>query len=325
MNVNGVREQKLVSLPPLATHTPKHPSRSLRMKITSTFCSRTPHRRIRTRDLTCCYLTRMEDTTSTEYRASLAEAGLTAHQAAVYETLIKNGSLPARAVGLKAGMSRPLAYKVLDELEAVGLVEKQEKPRAVSRFSAAHPLKIKEIGDRRFEAAQGAKAAIEGTLGKLISDFNLQSGKSGVRFFEGLEGIQAVLDDSLTSQTEIYSYADLESIEKYISDINKKYVRERERKQIKKKGIVVDTPFARNFLKNYAPGVTETKLIVRDMSAFHTVMQMYDSKISYITLSDENLIGVIIADPRIYEMHRELFLHTWNATPDFQPQQKFFH
>ena len=73
-------------------------------------------------------------------------------------------------------------------------------------------------------------------------------------------------------------------------------------KKIKKKGIVVDTPFARTFLKNYAPGVTETKLIERDMSAFHTVMQIYDGKISYITLSEENLIGVIIADPRIYEM-----------------------
>src|SRR3989344_7488484 len=259
------------------------------------------------------------ETAETTYRQSLTQAGLTAHQAAIYEVLVQKGALPASKLAFEAKLSRPLAYKVLDELISLGLVEKHEAPRSVARFAAAHPLKLKEIADKRFAAAESAKSAVEGTLGKLISDFNLQSGKPGVRFFEGVEGIQAVLDDSLTAQTEIYSYADLESIEKYISDINKKYVRERERKQIQKKGIVVDTPFARNFLKNYAPGVTETKLIARDMSAFHTVMQIYDGKISYITLSEENLIAVIIADPRIYEMHRELFLHTWNATPDFQP------
>ena len=253
------------------------------------------------------------------YEESLQQTGLSKDQAAVYEVLIQNGPQPARAVHQKSTLSRPLAYKVLDELIALGLAEKNDPPGKVSRFSAAHPLKLKEIADKRFEAAQGAKAAVEGTLGKLISDFNLQSGKPGVRFFEGVDGIREVLDDSLTATTEIYSYADLESIEKYISDINKKYVRDREKKQIKKKGIVVDTPFARTFLKNYAPGVTETKLIERDMSAFHAVMQIYDGKISYITLSEENLIVVIIADPRIYEMHRELFLHTWNATPDFQP------
>src|SRR3989344_5423280 len=253
------------------------------------------------------------------YEESLQQTGLSKDQAAVYEVLIQNGPQPARAVHQKSTLSRPLAYKVLDELIALGLVEKNDPPGKVSRFSAAHPLKLKEIADKRFEAAQGAKAAVEGTLGKLISDFNLQNGKPGVQFFEGLEGIKKVLDDSLTAKTEIYSYADLESIEKYISDINKKYVRDRERLNIKKKGIVLDTLVARTFLKDYAPGVTETKLIARESSPFRTVMQMYDGKISYITLAEENLIGVIIADQRIYEMHRDLFLHLWETTPAFSP------
>ena len=254
------------------------------------------------------------------YSESLKEAGLTVQQAAVYESLVKLGSVPARKLALESGLSRPLAYKVLDELESVGLAEKHDAPRKVATFSAAHPLKLKEIAEKRFAEAQNAKMAVEGTLAKLISDFNLQSGKPGVRLFEGMEGIKSVLDDSLTAKTEIYSYADLESIEKYISDINKRYVRDRERLNIKKKGILLDTPFARSFLKNYAPGVTETKLIKREAAPFHTVMQIYDGKISYITLSDENLIGVIIADPRIYEMHRDLFLHTWETTSDFKPE-----
>ena len=253
----------------------------------------------------------MEDTTSTEYRASLAEAGLTAHQAAVYETLIKNGSLPARAVGLKAGMSRPLAYKVLDELEAVGLVEKQEKPRAVSRFSAAHPLKLKEIADRRFEAARGAKAAVAGTLGKLISDFNLQSGKPGVRFFEGKEGIRECMNDALTSETEIYSYVDIDAIERSIPDISRDFAKERQKRGLKKMNIGIDTPKNRQEIEGYYTDVTEERLIPWPTASFGTVMQIYDGKVSYFTV-DDPMIGIIIADPHIYVMHRSLFEFTWN-------------
>ncbi len=253
--------------------------------------------------------------TDLSYQPSLTQSGLTAHQAALYETLIKFGALPASRIALEARLSRPLAYKVLDDLVEIGLVEKVEKPRSVAKFSAVHPLKLKEIADKRFETAQNAKLALEGTIGKLISDFNLKSGKPGVQFFEGLDGIKQVLDDSLTAKDEIYAYGDLESIEKYIGDINRAYVREREKNGIKKRGFVFDTPFARKFLKDYAPNVTDTKLLQYEAAPFQTVMQIYDGKTSYITLSDQNLIGVIISDKRIYEMHRYLFLHLWSITP----------
>ncbi|HEY4520930.1 MAG TPA: hypothetical protein VJL57_00845 [Candidatus Paceibacterota bacterium] len=88
----------------------------------------------------------------------------------------------------------------MDELISLGLVEKHEAPRSVARFAAAHPLKLKEIAENRFEQAQNAKMAVDGTLSKLISDFNLQSGKPGVRFFEGVEGVrvaaQGMMDHS---------------------------------------------------------------------------------------------------------------------------------
>lgn len=262
----------------------------------------------------------MQESEHASNQDSLVRTGLTPHQATLYAALVQKGTVAASKIALEAKLSRPLTYRVLDELIDLGLVEKIDKPRAVAKFNALHPIKLKEMADIRFTAAQEAKAAVDSSLSKLISDYNLQSGKPGVRFFEGLEGVREVLNDSLTARGEIYSYADLESIEKHISEINKQYVREREKRQIKKKGIVVDTSFARNFLRNYAPGVTETKLIKESAVPFQTVMQMYDGKVSYITLSDETMIGVIIADPRICEMHRALFLYTWRTIPDFTPE-----
>ena len=177
----------------------------------------------------------MEKLTVDDYQQSLILAGLTAGQARVYEALVKNGPLPASKAALVAGLSRPLCYKVLDELVAAGLVEKHDKPRAVAIFAAAHPLKLKEAADKRFEAAQGAKAALEGAIGRLISDYNLQSGKPGVQFFEGLAGIRACLNDALTSRTEIYSYVDIAAIEREIPDISRDFAKARQKKGLKKR------------------------------------------------------------------------------------------
>ena len=75
---------------------------------------------------------------------------------------------------------------------------------------------------------------------------------------------------------------------------------------------MLDTPFARDFLKDYHKQTTDIRLIKQDSSPFHSVMQIYDNKISYITLSDKEMIGVIIEDPHIFEMHKYLFEYSWD-------------
>jgi len=245
------------------------------------------------------------------YEQNLIQAGLSGDQAKIYEILLTNGPSPASTVKQKSDLSRPMVYKVLGQLQALSLVEKKEEKGAVATFCTIHPLKLQEMVEQKKRAAEGAAQALEGVIAELTSQYNLAVGKPGVRFYEGFAGIVRVLEDSLSAKKEIYSYADLESIDAYIPEINKEYVKKRERRGIKKKGIVLDTPFARQFLKGYYPGITETRLIKTETPPFETVMQIYDNKISYITLSDTNIIGVIIEDRRIYAMHKHLFDYLW--------------
>jgi sugar-specific transcriptional regulator TrmB len=259
--------------------------------------------------------------TDLTYQSPLTQSGLTAHQAALYEILIKSGAMPASKIGLVSGLSRPLAYKVLDELIALELAEKHEEPKKVALFNAVHPIKLKETVEKRLEMAQSAKANLETILGKLTSDFNLVSGKSGVQFFEGIGGIEQVLNDSLTSSSEIYTYADIEAIDTYIPEINRAYVAKREKLQIKKKGIAFDTPATRYFLEGYHQEVTKMKLINWHAVPFKTIMQIYDGKVSYFTLGEENLVGVIITDPHIYQMHRDMFEFLWNSPITHSPAE----
>ena len=93
------------------------------------------------------YISLMDITFSEE----LKQAGLTQHQAALYETLLKSGAMPARKATLEAAVPRTLGYAVLEQLIELGLVKKDDSP--VAKFSAAHPNVLQE----RIEAA--AKSA----------------------------------------------------------------------------------------------------------------------------------------------------------------------
>jgi sugar-specific transcriptional regulator TrmB len=254
---------------------------------------------------------------NTTLQETLLKVGLEPRVIEIYLILIENGEMTVPEILGKTTLSRATVYEVLPLLLTQGFLEYKKIGRN-AYYKPTHPSKLFSLIEERKREV----ALLEGEMGETIKTlsgtFNLAFNKPGVRFFEGEEGIQAVLDDSLTSKTEIYSYADIENIEKYISEINKKYVEKRQELEIHKKGLVLDTPFTREFLKDYYPGVTQAKLLPSEGApAFHTVMQIYDNKISYITLSENNMIGVIIEEKSIYQMHKYIFEHLWKITPDF--------
>lgn len=248
------------------------------------------------------------------YEQFLIQIGLSKEQANVYEALISGGLIPARSITQKTGIKRGMVYKTLEQLIEMGLVEKKENVSKIALFLPLHPNTLRKILEKKDQEIKAVEMSLNSVINKLSSDFNLISGKPNVQFFEGIDGMKKVLEDSLSAQTEIYSYADIEAIQKYIPDVNADYVKKREKFNIKKKAILLDTPFARNFVKDYYKIVTDIKFIDTKTTPFHTIMQIYDNKVSYITLSEKEMIGIIIEDKHIYTMHKDLFEYTWLNT-----------
>ena len=234
--------------------------------------------------------------------------------------LLKLGESPAsgvaKAIPSDVSLSRPLVYKVLEELIELDLASKSDDEGKVARFTPKHPVAITKVIDEQKERIERTKKQFLTTSGKLSSLFNLSVGKPGVQFYEGKDGIWEVLMDSMTATEEILSYADLEAIAKYIPELNAEYSTMREDKGVKKRGLVIDSPSARKFLKSYKGEITKTKLIAKTESTkpFQTVMQIYDNKVSYITLTDEYLVGIIITDQFIADTHKYLFESLWQLS-----------
>ncbi len=258
-----------------------------------------------------------------QYEQHLITAGLTKDEARAYELLVKRGGLEAGKLGrLIEISSRPLTYKVLEGLISKGLVEKKEEVGKVAKFYATHPLKLKEYTEREREKAEQSITAVEGVVDKLVSEFNLSSGKPGVRFFEGRAGLKAVLNDSLTAKTPIYSYIDVEQVERHYQDVNGPYLKEREKRGINKKLLLDDTPFTRELYVGVEESHSEVRLIEQKEHPYKVAIQIYDDKVSYLTLKPGKEMAVIIQDAEIAGLQQHLFEELYKlAKPLYQPKQ----
>lgn len=141
---------------------------------------------------------------SPQYTQALTQGGLTAAQAGMYEALVQYGTMTATRASFLGGVSRTLGYKILAELESMGLVVKDDRPKSVAKFSATHPLKLKELAEKRLDEAKEAKIALDGAIFKLISDFNRVSGQ-GAAVLHGVSGLRELLEKQLTQNKPLFT------------------------------------------------------------------------------------------------------------------------
>ena len=231
-----------------------------------------------------------------------------------------NGEKKASDISKNTKLGRGLVYKALEELQDIKLVIKNDKPDQVSIFIAEHPLNIKKVFEEKEKNLENQKKELEKdkeilerSLPDLISAYNLSYHKPGVRYYEGVDGIKEVLFDTLNSKTEIYTFVDVESVEKNLKEINAEYAKKRERLGIKKKIITADTDENRKFFMNYDKAITEIRYLKKEFYPFQSGMQIYDGKISYQVLEENRKVAVLIEDKNIYQMQKLFFEYIWES------------
>ena len=245
------------------------------------------------------------------YKDNLTSIGLTDNEANVYEWLLHNGEMSAGDIIDGIGLKRGNTYNVLEALVQKQIIIQTEKNK-IAHFKIDNPNALLEYIDRNKEALEHKRATIESIIPALISKFNLSTNKPVVSYYEGENGIEYVINDTLTSNTELLQYMDLDEIHKHIKSISKNYLEKRVSRSISKKIITLDSEYARNYYKD-AKDLTETKFIERGQYRFDVSMHIYDNKVSYFSFANGKLIGVIIEDSKIYEMHKKVFLELFKS------------
>ena len=251
------------------------------------------------------------------FEQSLIQLGLTYTQSVVYETMLKSGALPAGKIAKKASFKRGLVYKILEDLEKAGLVQKEEKEGRVAVFEVKHPLELRDFAEKKQQEARDAKLALEGVLPAIVSEFNLTSSKPGILFFEGEDGLEKVLEDTLKSKTEICLFLNKGALEEegVFRDINEKYRKKRERLGITKKIIRVGKKNKEMDTREKNRNVTEIRYFnKKNFAAFKASVQIYDNKISYQIIDGSRIISVIIENKHLYNMNKSWFEYLWEIS-----------
>lgn len=254
------------------------------------------------------------------YKDILTQISLSGNEAIVYEYLLKNGESPAGEIIKKTPLKRGVVYNALADLVEKGLAKGKKKEK-VAYFSPSHPEKLREYAENKENEIKKAKTSLEANLPAIISDFNLVSERPGIRYYEGLEGIKKVINDTLANnaQKEIFTFSDVAEYVKYLKKWNiNHYAPKRIGLGISEKVIIPDKKEAIEYMKDYIknPASDElTKILFIDHKTYpmQTEVNIYSNKVSFVTFSEKTHIGVIIENKEIFQSFKSIFNFCWNA------------
>jgi HTH-type transcriptional regulator, sugar sensing transcriptional regulator len=250
------------------------------------------------------------------FNEQLQKIGLTKTQASVLDCLFESGEAKARDIARKINHPRGVVYKALEELLALELVEKNEKEKQIARWQAVHPRNLEKVVEAKERELTENKKILEGMLPQLSSSYNLTLNKPGVRFYEGEEGLEKVLYDTLSSKDEVYLFLNREAMEKedIFNEINEEYKNRRIRAGVKKKIIRVgkkpELTFGTSNEKYDA--LTEIRYLEKESSPFKANIHIYDGKISYLIMDNAKIIGILVEDKNIATLNKAWFEMLWD-------------
>lgn len=242
---------------------------------------------------------------------SLSLAGLSENDALVYGALLGHTapSASVRDIMKATRLSRTMVYYVVGRLlenEAIRAIQTGGK----TRYVVEPPENLVTLLEKKERAAQRQRELFQASLSGLRSLYNLSRNKPGVRFLEGFDGIREALFETLSSQEMIRAFVDLESIAP-VDAINKEYVKKRRKLGIDKQILLIDTPASRTYIGNQGSLLTQARFLPPSVTPFHMSMELAGGSVIYLSLRNKNPLAIVMSDPDIYDMHRQLFDLLW--------------
>jgi sugar-specific transcriptional regulator TrmB len=247
--------------------------------------------------------------------SELQELGLTLEEAQVYHALLQLGGSYVSAIARKAGVHRVVCYKILDELATKGLVSSFEKS-GIKHYSIESPTILVRKEQERLERA-------EKLLPELLSITNALAFKPKIQYYEGLEGMKNIFDETLTATGEMLGYTNLEAIPKVIpEDFLREYAERKIAKGIKTRMLSPHTPAALRYLtkyypKSFDPNLVEILFVNPREFHFEYEITIYGDKVAILSLNPQERMGLIIESPVYARTQRAVFQLAWLGATSF--------
>lgn len=231
--------------------------------------------------------------------------GLTDKEARVYLACLELGSSVVADIAGRARVNRVTAYDVLEKLIKKGMVNFMTK-KGARFYDATDPQTVSAETKRKADDFK-----------KALPDFKRLKGDAihpRIKYFEGLEGIKAIYEDTLNSKTEILNYANSREIRDHWPTYDEDYVRRRVQKKIFLRGIAPMDEHGKWVHEHDKENFREIRLVPAEQFTFTNEINIYDDKVAIISYKDRPLIGMIIESLEIANTQRDIFKMAWAFT-----------
>src|SRR3990167_299106 len=218
----------------------------------------------------------------------LEQLGLTADEAVVYLALLEIGTSSVTPLSSVAKINRTSCYAILQTLTDKRLVSKSLQ-RGKQYFAPADPTRFDEIlaeKQRKLDIWETRVRAIEEEFCKV---YMKQVNRPNMKYVEGIEGLIALYEDSLTCQDPegIRTYTCVNKLTEVLSTYSRNYFERRARRGIKARVIAPDTPEGRVLKKLEREHFREIRLVPPEEFDFSPEIYLYDNKFSVMSFNEK--------------------------------------
>ncbi len=228
----------------------------------------------------------------------------------MYELLLEKGPTKPSDLVEPSGLGRGNVYNVLQQLVAQGLVQLREQAK-FQTYEAVDPTQLRSLLERKQAETKRLESVFLSTLPQLTSTFNLTTGKPAIQMFEGLSGMESALLDSLQAKNEILTYFDPEAMTSVFADMNKSYIKQRIKAEVKKRILLPSSEQSKHYKQLMQNAWTDIRLVTNLTMGFGTAVEIYNDKVSFHTLNPEQPMAFIVENSAVAAFHRALFQAQW--------------
>ncbi|MFA5842179.1 MAG: helix-turn-helix domain-containing protein [Candidatus Gracilibacteria bacterium] len=240
--------------------------------------------------------------------------GLSESEGKVYMALLELGGGYVSTVARQSKLPRVNCYHTLENLFKKGLVNFMTKNK-VRFYSAEPPQKMVNMLEEKTTYARKL-------LPELLSVTNALAFKPKIKYFEGMDGVKTILEDTLTAKSEMLGYSNLKGAAELFGDYIKIYAQKKMKKRLKTRLICPSSKEAFEYTKRYYPTQFPEELIEilfinpREFWFEHEIM-IYDNKVAVISLNKEELVGMIFESPVYARSQTAIFNLAWLGASGF--------
>ena len=232
----------------------------------------------------------------------------------VLAALFREGDSSISKLSKATLINRTTLYPMLDRLLGKGLVTKvQLEGNVIFRT-----ISVAELSVWAKRKEQEAKIAAEDTVrwAKSQSQERLTSLRTEIKYYEGLDGVMSLYDDTWRQNTEkvIYALTDYEQAYKVVGDafLRDDYFKRRIRHGVRVQSLLPDSVIGRRELKT-------AKELLRDMRFIDLFehlgieLNIYDNKVAIFAFDKERPSGVLIQNDVIANAFKQIFRYLWKT------------